>query len=94
MKHYIIAKFNEDCDWRPMVGAIAELFQQTLEIPGIRGVKVKPCCINRPNRYDLMIEMDMDPEALTAYDACEAHKVWKKEYGDLLAKKTIFDSED
>ena len=41
-----------------------------------------------------MIEMEMEPEALTAYDACEAHKKWKQEYGDLLQKKTIFDSED
>ena len=41
-----------------------------------------------------MIEMEMDPEALTVYDACEAHKKWKQEYGDLLQKKTIFDSED
>ena len=94
MKHYIIAKFNEGCEWKPMIGAITDLFEETLQIPGIHAVKVKPCCINRPNRYDLMIEMEMDPEALTAYDACEAHKKWKQEYGDLLQKKTIFDSED
>ena len=94
MKHYIIAKFNEGCEWKPMISAITELFEETLQIPGIHGVKVKPCCINRPNRYDIMIEMEMDPEALTVYDACEAHKKWKQEYGDLLQKKTIFDSED
>ena len=93
MKHYIISKFQEDCDWRSMVGAITELFEETLQIPGVHGVKVKPCCINRSNRYDIMIEMDMDPDALEAYDACEAHKKWKKEYGDLLQAKTIFDSE-
>ena len=94
MKHYIISKFQEGCDWRPMVGAITELFEQTLEIPGIHSVKVKSCCVNRSNRYDLMIEMDMDREALEVYDECEAHKIWKQEYGELLLKKTIFDSED
>ena len=77
-----------------MVGAIPQLFELTLEIPGIHSVKVKPCCVNRPNRYDLMIEMDMDRESLEVYDECEAHKKWKQEYGDLLLKKTIFDSED
>ena len=94
MKHYIIAKFNEGCEWKPMLGAITELFEETLQIPGVHAVTVKPCCINRPNRYDLMIEMEMEPEALAVYDACEAHKKWKQEYGDLLQKKTIFDSED
>jgi hypothetical protein len=74
MKHYIIAKFNEGCEWKPMIGAITELFEETLQIPGVHAVTVKPCCINRPNRYDIMIEMEMDPEALTVYDACEAHK--------------------
>ena len=64
MKHYIIAKFNEGCDWKPMLGAITELFEETLQIPGVHAVTVKPCCINRPNRYDLMIEMEMEPEAL------------------------------
>ena len=68
MKHYIIAKFNEGCDWKPMIGAITDLFEETLQIPGIHAVKVKPCCINRPNRYDVMIEMEMDPEALTEED--------------------------
>ena len=91
MKHYIIAKFQENCDWRPMIGAITALFEETLLIPGIRSVRVKPCCVNRPNRYDLMIEMEMDREALDAYDACEAHKKWKQEYGAFLLKKTIFD---
>ena len=64
MKHYIIAKFNEGCEWKPMLGAITELFEETLQIPGVHAVTVKPCCINRPNRYDLMIEMEMEPEAL------------------------------
>ena len=36
----------------------------------------------------------MDKEALPAYDASEPHHQWKEQYGDLLAAKTIFDSED
>ena len=94
MRHYIIGKWNEGVDKTAVLGPVKEIFDRTLEIPGVRGVKVVPCCIDRPNRYDIMIEMEMDPEALTVYDACEAHKKWKQEYGDLLQKKTIFDSED
>ncbi|MBQ6322993.1 MAG: Dabb family protein [Lachnospiraceae bacterium] len=94
MKHYIIAKFKEGVEKEKLTAPITEIFEGTLTIPGVHGVQVKPCCINRPNRYDIMIEIDMDPDALTQYDACEAHKKWKSEYGDLLEKKTIFDSID
>ena len=93
MKHYIITKFKEDCDWKAMVPQIRELFEGLIGIPGIYGVEVKPCCVDRANRYHVMIEIDMEPEALTAYDASEPHRLWKQNYGDLMDKKTIFDSE-
>ena len=93
MKHYIIAKFVEDFDWKAEVPEITTLFNELLGTPGIHGVEVKPCCINRPNRYDLMIEIDMDQDALSAYDASNPHKVWKETYGDTMQKNTIFDSE-
>lgn len=47
----------------------------------------------RPNRHDLMIEMEMDPEALPVYDASAAHQEWKAKYGDAIQSKTIFDYE-
>ena len=40
-----------------------------------------------------MIALDMDKEALPAYDVSEMHHAWKREYGDLLEKKAIFDFE-
>ena len=94
MKHYIIAKFKEECSWKELVGPVREIFEAAARVPGIHGVNVKPCCIARPNRYDIMIEIDMDKDALSAWDACESHKRWKEEYGPLLQAKTIFDSED
>ena len=45
------------------------------------------------NRYDLMIEIDMEPEALDAYDRSVWHHQWKEQYGSLLEKKAIFDHE-
>ena len=70
---------------------VTEIFQGVLAIPGVSSVSVMPCCIDRPNRYDLMIEIEMEKEALEAYDGCETHRLWKETYGDLLEKKAIFD---
>ena len=94
MKHYIIAKLKDSSRKNELAGPVRALFEEALEIPGIHSVQVKPCCIDRPNRYDLMIVIDMDPEALPLYDASSPHKQWKEQYGDLLEKKTIFDSEE
>ncbi len=94
MKHYIIAKWNEGVDRQAVLAPVKEIFDRTLEIPGIHGVNVIPCCIDRPNRYDIMIEIDMDPEALPAYDASAPHKEWKARYGEHIAAKTIFDRAD
>ena len=94
MKHHIIAKFKEGTDYRALAAPVKSLFEETLSIPGIHGVEVKLNCIDRANRYHMMIVMDMEPEALPVYDACEPHLRWKTEYGELLEKKAIFDSEE
>ena len=94
MKHYIIAKLKEGIDKETLVAPVTAIFEETLSIPGIHAVKVKPCCIDRPNRYDLMIEIEMDPEALPAYDASAPHKEWKARYDEHIAAKTIFDRAD
>ena len=94
MKHFIIVKWNDPAAMKPEIPAIGALFEQTLAIPGIRSVDVHPSCSDRANRYDLMIEIGMDPEALPAYDACEPHHAWKEQYGGAIAHKVIFDCEE
>jgi len=97
MKHYIISKFNKDIDRNKlplMLEDIKAIFNKTLDIEGIYNVEYKLNCINRDNRYDLMIVIEMDKEALEAYDNCAAHHEWKDKYGSLLEKKAIFDCED
>ena len=93
MQHHIIVKFAEGTDIAALLEPIRALFAQTLSIPGVHGVELLPSCSDRPNRYDLMIRMQMDPEALPLYDVCEPHLRWKSEYGSLIAKKAIFDCE-
>ncbi|MBR5339880.1 MAG: hypothetical protein IK150_07310 [Lachnospiraceae bacterium] len=94
MKHHIIVKFEEGTDVQALLGPVKAIFDECLEIPGIHGVELKTSCINRPNRYDLMIAIDMDKEALPAYDASEPHHRWKEEYGGITVKKAIFDCEE
>lgn len=92
MKHHIIVKFNEKVtDKAAILTPIQALFEEALTIPGIYGVHLYPNCVMRDNRYDLMIVLDMEPEALTAYDHSEPHIRWKQEYGEMIAQKAIFD---
>ena len=94
MKHYIIVKFTEGTDYHALEGPVRGIFEKTLSIPGIHGVEVRLSNSDRKNRYDMMIVMDMDKDALPVYDGCEAHLQWKSEYGSRIEKKAIFDCED
>ena len=49
--------------------------------------------VDRPNRYDLLIRIDMEKETLPVYDDSEPHHVWKRDYACYLEKKAIFDYE-
>ena len=94
MKHYIIAKFNEQvADKAAAVSEITALYAGACEVPGVSGVRVIPNVVSRPNRYDVMIVLDMAPEALNAWDGCALHHQWKDTWGPLLEKKCIFDAE-
>ena len=96
MKHYIIAKFLPEVTKEQkaaMLPEIKALFGNLTELNGIHGVSVEPNCIDRPNRADIMIEIEMERDALPVYDGCIWHKQWKEQYGKLLESKTIFDRE-
>ena len=96
MKHDIIVKYKAEITKErkaELIPGITELFGHLTEIPGIHGVKIYPNVVDRENRYDLMIEIDMDREALEIYDNSVWHRQWKEQYGPLLEKKAIFDHE-
>ena len=81
MEHYIIVKFTEGTDVNALVEPVRGIFEETLAIPGVKSL----------DRYDLMIIITMEKEALPVYAASEPHIRWKREYGDRVAKKAIFD---
>ena len=94
MKHHIIVKFVDGTDVKALASPVQKIFDETLSIPGVHSVELKLSNSDRANRYDLMIVMDMDKEALPAYDVSAPHLRWKTEYGDRVAKKAIFDCEE
>ena len=91
MKHFIVVKFVEGTDVKSLEAPVRKIFEETLEIPGINGVDVKISNSDRSNRYDMMIIMDMEKDALPAYDVSKPHLFWKSEYGGIVEKKAIFD---
>ena len=94
MKHFIIVKFKDREDLERSFSDVKEIFERTLSIDGVEKVVLHKSNSTRSNRYDLMIEMTLSPQALPLYDACDAHKEWKEKYGDRLVAKAIFDCEE
>lgn len=94
MEHYIIAKFHT-VPSEALIAEIDTLFRKSVDVPGVRAVRVRPNVTNRPNRYDLMICITLEnAQALANWDSCEIHKQWKAVYGDMLEKKAIFDCDE
>lgn len=96
MRHCIIVKFKDEVTEerkKVLLPEIKALFDKTKEIEGIHKISLLTNVVKRPNRYDFMIEMEMEEASLPIYDDCIWHKQWKEQYGDLLGAKTIIDLE-
>lgn len=95
MKHCIAVKWNEKVtDKKKNLPEIRQIFGKLLKIDGIFGVEIKENIIDRPNRFDLLICIEMDKEILPIYDESVPHKEWKEKYSDFIDKKAIFDLEE
>ena len=93
MKHYIILKLKKGTDVPALAKKAEEIFGLTLSVPGVESVEVFSSCSDLPGRFDLMIKIEMAPEALPVYDACEPHQQWRRLCDPLLENKVIFDCE-
>lgn len=94
MTHYIIVKYTDEVtDKTGLYNRINELFSEAVSIRGIDRVEVFSSCIVGANRHDLMIKMELEPEALKLFDASDIHQTWKDIFGRYIAEKTIFDCE-
>ena len=93
MLHHIIVKWKETVQKEEIAKKVRELYADATNIAGVHEVILKDNVTPRDNRYDLMIALDMDEDALVIWDNSELHKQWKAEYGDFIEKKCIFDCE-
>lgn len=92
MIHYIICKWQDrNVVTEDIYAQIGDLFSGVHCIEGVQKAEIIRCCIDRDNRYDLMIRVHMNKEALPAWDASLIHRTWKERFGSLIEKKTIFD---
>ncbi len=93
MKHFIIAKFKPEIDWKALVPEIREHFEAARAIEGITDVILHTSCSERANRFHIMIELQMTGKGLENFDVSAVHNDWKEKYGSMLEGKTIFDCE-
>lgn len=95
MKHCILGKYTAAAypEREALLPEIREIFSAAGSIPGVAGAEVFPNCVDRDNRYDVLIVLEMERGALERYDASEMHHRWKERFGPLLEKKAIFDFE-
>ena len=94
MQHYIIAKLNDTApNLEALLPDIQALFKKAEALPGVQRVTVHSACLHSEIRYDLMIVVDMEKNALAAFDASPIHSEWKERFAQYLKHKVIFDCE-
>ena len=95
MKHCILVKWSDEIkDKHEFVKTVKSVIDKLLIIEGIHKIDYVENCIERSNRYDLLIRIEMDKEVLPIYDASAPHLEWKEKYGKFAEKKAIFDFEE
>ena len=95
MRHCILVKWTDEIkDKHKALKSVKSVFDKLLAIDGIHKIDYVENCIDRSNRYDLLIRIEMDREVLPMYDTSAPHLEWKEKYGKFVGKKAIFDFEE
>jgi len=95
MKHCILVKWNKEVSNKhELVESVKTIFDKLLEIDGIHRVVYHENCVDRDNRFDLFITIEMDKDVLPVYDASAPHHEWKEKYGKYVENKVIFDYQE
>jgi len=96
MQHHVIVKFNHTVeDKKVLANEIGNLFKGMVgTVSGVHKVTPHLNCIDISNRYDLMIIVDMEKDALEAYSNSPIHDDWINNYHQYLESKVIMDYED
>ena len=92
MRHCILVKYNQEVKDRAAFAQEAlQVFAPLKDMPGIHAVTATECLPLADNRYDLLIEIYMERDALPSYNESAPHKLWKRDYAKYIDKKAIFD---
>lgn len=95
MKHCILVKWNEQVrDKKSILPTIRSIFDKLLVFENVYKVRLHENIINRANRFDLMICIEMDKDFLPIYDESEPHHEWKEKFGKFVGNKVVFDYEE
>lgn len=93
MKHLIIVKSVPEVDPHAFAMEAKKHFQDIVAVPGVHAVRVIEGIREHENRYHFIVEIDMEKDALPAYNVSACHHAWKEKYGSWIEKKAIFDYE-
>lgn len=94
MKHCILVKWNKAVTDKVTIESNAKkLFSNALLLPEIEDVKFINNCIDKENRYDFLIVIEIEKENLPIWNESAVHKKWKALFGSLIESKAIFDFE-
>lgn len=92
MKHIILVKFKKEIENKEdIIHNIKQLFSESTSLQGIYSVHIHKNIIDLSNRYDFMIELEMEMESLFLFDQSMIHKIWKHTYSSYIESKAIFD---
>lgn len=92
MKHHIIVKYTREvADKEAMLERIKNLFSNAAPICGVHSYSFYTNCVDRENRYDLMIVIELDSDCLLYWDESPLHKAWLSCFCRYVAQKAIFD---
>ena len=95
MKHIILVKWKNELENKRELNEKAKaVFDKLVQIDGIHFVEYRENCVDRSNRFDLMIMINMDKAVLPVYDVSAPHLEWKEKFGKFLENKAIFDYEE
>lgn len=94
IKHHILVKWNSSVvDKKMLLPEIQSIFDKLYIYDEVKSISYYENIVERPNRYDLMICIEMEEEFLPTYDKSAPHQEWKEKYGKFVENKAIFDSE-
>lgn len=87
-----MVKWNETvADKKAMAEEVYQLWCKGLENKEIRKITKHENLLEKPNRFDVMYVVELDPADMQVWVDCEPHQIWKNDYAKYVEAKAIID---